>query len=683
MEQPVQQPFFSPSAFLSFLKANYFLTSTSVPETTKRTIQSTIPHLLSQNIPLPYELLFYMYLLTVSPSSGDSPYEPALTALSKLHHIENLSQIISASLVPANHIALPLTKDNILPLFTSAALEHPNETNIYLGLVKLIEFTSLQAQSHQTIATIPHILQQFKHESLLELQIVLIILKYFDGIELNDVSPYLLIFEMLLGKFDVKLQRAKDIPLLKWILTKMVAHNLPIDDDSNSNSTVNAVLKQFCVEFRNVLADNDTQFLSHVLPKTLVRLARENKLHLLSRHHCLKEGINDVYYYSKLPTQLKLSVLYFKLLCKVRKREYANCIALNSHKTNTFIDVYFVFVYLNKHSRGILNEKSPFNDIISRIELHEHVDVFQYRNNLYNPNKTNFLSTDFHTLNKYVERNVVHYEKVKFSVHNHNALVEYFNALALKNPSQIVFVETHSESNSYNAVDNDVVLKHASITCTPPKERKAKYHFQFKGLFVVDSSKTKHVFLYEKHAHKWYSPFHMRWEFHIQTLLPKDITAFTLVYYRRTSKLPCIDIYNNHANISALLPLGNEREFYWQVFTHIATINPSLLRQNTRIYYKMFDLNDSNNITSLCAFLEAECDLKHNERAKHLLLDVVINKHLSSRDSKERDGVVKEIEAKWFVINSNTLLDKLKHILNFAASEATSDCRNCTVAAAV
>ena len=670
--QHQQQPLLTPSTFLSYIKANYFLNLSSIPENTKQTIQSTVPHLLSQNIPLPYELLFYIYLLTIS---NDPSYTSALTALSKMRHIENLSQIISTSLTTSNYVSLlPLTKDNVLPLFTSTALEHPNETNIYLGLVKLIEFISAQTQTQQSVITmIPHVLQQFKHESLLELQIVLIILNYFDNIEqLNDVEMYMLIFEMLIGKFDMKIHRAKDIPLLKWILTKINTYNISI---ANNNNTVNALLKQFCIEFRNVLADNDTQFLTNVLPKILVLLVHENKMHLLSKYQTLREGIIDVYYYSKLPTQLKFSVFYYKLLCKIKKREYANYITLNSNKVNNYVDVYLMFIYMNKHSRGILNNTNPFNEIISKIELNEHVDVFQYRNNIYNPNKINFFSTDYHMLNKYVERNVIHYEKVKFSINNtndnNNTLIDYFNALALKAPSQIVFIETYNDDNNYDTINNDSVLKHASITYTPAKEHKVKYYFQFKGLFVVDSNKTKYVFLYEKHSRKWYSPYHKRWEFYIQNLLPDDITTFTFVYYRRQSKLPYIDIYNNHSNINAL-PKGNETDFYWKMFTHIATINPLLLKQSIYVYYKMFSLHDIANIKLLYAFLESECDLKHNEHSKHLLLDVVMTKRLS-RSNEDDESVIKEIEMKWFVMNSNTLLDKIKNYLNRNASDVYSN----------
>ena len=670
-----QQTLFTPSTFLSFLKTNYFLNSSSINDNTKQTIQSTIQQLLSQNIQLPYELLFYIYLLTIS---NEPSYTSALTALSTIRHIEHLSQIISTSLTTSNHISLlPLTKDNVLPLFTSTALEHPNETNIYLGLVKLIEFISAQTQTQQNIITmIPHILQQFKHESLLELQIVLIILNYFDSIEqLNHVEMYMLIFEMLIGKFDVKTQRAKDIPLLKWILTKINAYNISIGDNNN-NHIVNALLKQFCIEFRNVLADNDTSFLTNVLPKILIRFVNENKIHLLSKYQTLKEGIIDVYYYSKLPTQLKFSVFYYKLLCKIKKREYAKYIILNSNKVNNYVDVYIMFIYMNKYSRGILNNMSPFNEIINRIELNENVDVFQYRNNIYNPNKINFFSTDYHTLNKYVERNVVHYEKVKFSINNsNNELIEYFNALALKNPSQIVFIETYSDNNNYNKVDNDIILKHMTITCTPPKEHKVKYFFQFKGLFIVDSNKTKYVFLYEKHSHKWYSPYHKRWEFYILNLLPNDITTFTFVYYRRQPKLPYVDIYNNHFNINSL-PKGNEFDFYWKVFTHIASINPLLLKHNIHVYYKMFSLNDMNNIKTLYAFLESECDLKHNEHSKHLLLDVVMSKRLSCSNEEAKyddDDAIKEIEMKWFVINSKALLDKIKNYMNRNTSDVYSN----------
>ena len=52
----------------------------------------------------------------------------------------------------------------------------------------------------------------------------------------------------------------------------------------------------------------------------------------------------------------------------------------------------------------------------------------------------------------------------------------------------------------------------------------------------------------------------------------------------------------------------------------------------------MFSLNNINNIKALYAFLESECDLKHNEHSKHLLLDVVMN--------------------------NNTMLDKIKTYMN-------------------
>ena len=600
---------------------------------------------------IPNELLLYMFIFGKFNANS-------LTEQCKTNLVNLLTTVIKSPQINNKHLEMGIELELKEISFDKIISKlQDNDYKKYVLIINLVELMTKPIQDEKIFEKLKEINKLFDEFNCDEHNLLIKVILYCYNIE-NSLNSKVTVFTKKIDDFEIIGFQKKTIypvlfnlfykddskinlktMLIEWFITNIQKSNL--DVHYIEDNIIQKIIKTLLESTQDFNAD----FLSNIMPKLLIQILNiPNKSQLIQIYQKWKKLINEILNTNKFPQEMKFTSFYLKLIYKQYRREIFKNLKLNSEQKNTHSDIYLVFTLLHNEIFKKIKSVDVIKDIVNQLEKDEQIDLSQKNLPEFEQQQFSYLTNWLYFSSNDYNKNLLHYSKLSYSIipnNFNNSTYEYFEKIHYHKDYNILFIEILQSDIPY--FEEKYFLKQVEVD-TNKKELK----FSLQGFFIIYKNQQKDVILFEKTSKRWYSINKGTWD--TQLTFQKDLQLISAVYFKRNKYYQ--EFQTPFEILNDVHCLSGE---YWDIFKKILNMNIFLIETDLDFYIKSFSLNELQILKTFISMFK-----EFNEKAKHLILKIVMvtRKHL--HDETEIEDLVKP----YFLEDINIFYPLLTNYLN-------------------